>query len=75
MIKIKEQFDDEQEAGITRSQLCSYVAKTLQDREVISRINDQRKIAGSWVQRTINEMYEKLSDPLNVDYGALGNAQ
>lgn len=75
MIKIREQHDDEQDASITRKQLCSYVAKTLQDAEIIARINDQRKIAGSWVQRTIDELYKKLADPLNVDFEKLAEVE
>lgn len=59
---------------ITRQSLRSYVAKTLPDEELIRRINQERAIAGSWVQRTIDELYEKLADPLNVDFGKIAEA-
>jgi hypothetical protein len=57
--------------AITRDALRSYVAQSLDDKDLIALIERERKITGSWVQRTLQELYGKLADPLSVDWAAI----
>jgi hypothetical protein len=55
---------------ISRQVLRSYVAQSLDDKDLIALIERERKITGSWVQWTLQELYGKLADPLSVDWAA-----
>ena len=59
---------------VTRDALRSYVAQTLRDEDMIARIDQERQVAGSWVQRTLDGLYGKLADPVGVDWKQLPGA-